>query len=91
MVCDQKVCANDVPPSFVVDQNCETTAITFTAAELYKVDRPFFKERVVTVTEREVRRYSRSRSPVRDYRSPVSQPRNSNHAAVRNNKKTWKR
>ena len=25
MTCEQKICANDIPPSFVVDSNCDTT------------------------------------------------------------------
>lgn len=50
MVCDQKICANDVPPSFVVDQNCETTQITYTIHEMYKVEKPWRKERRATPT-----------------------------------------
>lgn len=44
MVCDQKICANDVPPSFVVDQNCENTPITFSLSNLYRVEKPFCRK-----------------------------------------------
>ena len=45
MTCEQKICANDIPPSFVVDSNCDTTQIQFSLKDFYAVEKPFKLER----------------------------------------------